>query len=165
MFVPVRPAGERSATYNHRSRRTAGLTLPEILIALTLLSTLLALGASGLRTLREVTAVRAATWSVRNHLALARSLAIARREKIRVRRDAAGDLVLLTVSGERVASAAVGPRDEIPADSIAVRPSTMRFNARGQAAPGSVYVYRGDRVVRVVSNFLGRLRYETTRLH
>lgn len=139
--------------------------MPEILIALTLASTLIALGASGLRSWREATAMRAATWSVRSHLLLARSFAIARREKIRVRTDAAGDLVLLTASGERVASADVGPKADVPADSIRIRPSTMRFNARGQAAPGSVYIYRGNRVVRVVCNFLGRLRVETTRLH
>jgi len=107
--------------------------------------------------------MRAATWSVRNHLALARSLAIARREKIRVRRDESGDLVLLTLSGERVVAAAVGPSADVPVDSLRVRPSTLRFNARGQAAPGSVYLYRGDRVERIVSNFLGRLRVESYR--
>jgi len=141
----------------------AGATLPELLITLTVVGTLAALGASGLRNLREATSVRAATWSVRNHLVLARSLAIARREKIRIRLDVSGDLVLLTPSGERVAAAGVGPASDVPVDSLRVRPSTLRFNARGQAAPGSVYLYRGDRVVRVVSNFLGRLRVESYR--
>jgi len=45
-------------------------------------------------------------------------------------------------------------------DSARLRPSVMRFNARGQAAPGSLYLYRGRRVVRIVCNFLGRLRVE-----
>ncbi len=142
----------------------AGVTLPELLIALTILGTLAAFGASGLRSLRDATSMRAATWAVRNHLALARSLAVARREKIRVRRGPAGDLVIVTASGERVTTAAVGPASEILVDSLRVRPSTLRFNARGQAAPGSVYLYRGDRVVRIVSNFLGRLRVERYRL-
>jgi len=142
---------------------SAGFTLPELLITLTVVGTLAALGASGLRNLREATSMRAATWSVRNHLVLARSLAVARREKIRIRLDASGDLVLLTPSGERVAAAAVGPASDVPVDSLRVRPPTLRFNARGQAAPGSVYLYRGDRVVRVVSNFLGRLRVESYR--
>ena len=139
----------------------AGVTLPELLITLTVVGTLTALSASGLRNLREATSIRAATWSVRNHLVLARSLAIARREKIWIRLDASGDLVLLTPSGERVVAAAVGRAADVPVDSLRVRPSTLRFNARGQAAPGSVYLYRGDRVVRIVSNFLGRLRVES----
>ena len=42
-----------------------------------------AVSASGMRNLRDAYSMRAATWSVRNHLALARSLAIARREKIK----------------------------------------------------------------------------------
>jgi prepilin-type N-terminal cleavage/methylation domain-containing protein len=141
----------------------AGVTLPELLITLTILGTLLALGASGFRTLRDATSMRAATWSVRNHLALARSLAIARREKIRVRLGPSGDLVLLTASGERITGVAIGPEDDVPVDSLRVRPATLRFNPRGQAAPGSVYLYRGDRVVRIVSNFLGRLRVESYR--
>ena len=141
----------------------AGVTLPELLITITVIGTLTALGASGFRSLRAATSMRAATWSVRNHLALARSLAIARREKIQVRLDPGGDLVLLAASGERVVAAAVGPGSDVPVDSLRVRPSTLRFNARGQAAPGSVYLYRGDRVVRVVTNFLGRLRVEAFR--
>ncbi len=148
-----------------RRRCTYGVTLPEILIALTLVSTLLALGVSGFRTLRDATAIHAASRSVRSHLALARSLAIARREKVSVRTDASGSLTLYAESGERVTTAAVGPGADVPADSIRVRPRSIRFNARGQAAPGSVYIYRGRRFVRVVSNFLGRLRVETGRLH
>ena len=140
-----------------------GVTLPELLIALTIVGTLAAMGASGFRSLRDATSMRAATWSVRNHLVMARSLAIARREKIRVRLGPHGDLTLLTASGDRVATAAVGPGADVPVDSLRVRPSTLRFNARGQAAPGSVYLYRGDRVVRVVTNFLGRLRVEAYR--
>lgn len=141
----------------------AGLTLPELLITLTVLGTLAALGASGFRGLRDAVSMRAATWSVRNHLVLARSMAIARREKIRVRLDTHGHLVLVDQAGETLISAAVGPAADVPVDSIRVRPRTLRFNARGQAAPGSVYLYRGDRVVRVVSNFLGRLRVEAYR--
>jgi prepilin-type N-terminal cleavage/methylation domain-containing protein len=142
---------------------SAGATLPELLIALTVVGTLAALGASGFRSLRDATSMRAATWSVRNHLALARSLAIARREKIGVRRDASGHLVLVAASGETLMTAAVGPAADLSIDSLRVRPSTLRFNARGLAAPGSVYLYLDDRVVRVVSNFLGRLRIEASR--
>ena len=143
--------------------RSAGATLPELLIALTVVGTLTALGASGFRSLRDSTSMRAATWSVRNHLVLARSMAIARREKVGVRRDASGNLVIVAASGETLMTAAVGPAADLTLDSLRVRPATLRFNARGQAAPGSVYLYRGDRIVRVVSNFLGRLRVEASR--
>ena len=161
----VRPADARGPvrTTNKDRIEPVGITLPEMLITLTVIGTLTVMGASGFRTLRDVTSMRAATWSVRNHLVLARSLAVSRREKIRVRQDEFGDLVLLTPSGERVAAASVGPSADVPVDSLIVRPSTLRFNSRGQAAPGSVYLYRGDRVVRVVSNFLGRLRLESYR--
>ncbi|WP_419934689.1 prepilin-type N-terminal cleavage/methylation domain-containing protein [Candidatus Palauibacter sp.] len=43
-------------------------------------------------------------------------------------------------------------------DSVRLRPATIRFNARGQGSPGSVYLYRGGRGVRLVSNFVGRVR-------
>ncbi|MFW6193741.1 MAG: hypothetical protein ACOC83_09675, partial [Gemmatimonadota bacterium] len=45
-------------------------------------------------------------------------------------------------------------------DSARLRPSVLRFNARGQASPGSLYLYRKRRGVRVVSNFIGRVRVE-----
>lgn len=43
-------------------------------------------------------------------------------------------------------------------DSVRLRPSTIRFNARGHGSPGSVYLYRGRRGIRLVSNFVGRVR-------
>lgn len=43
-------------------------------------------------------------------------------------------------------------------DSIRLRPARLRFNARGHAGPGSLYLYRGRRGVRLVVNFVGRVR-------
>ena len=43
-------------------------------------------------------------------------------------------------------------------DSLRLQPSTLRFNARGHGSPGSVYLYRGERDVRLVSNFVGQVR-------
>ena len=43
-------------------------------------------------------------------------------------------------------------------DSVRLQPSTLRFNARGHGSPGSIYLYRGERGIRLVSNFLGRVR-------
>lgn len=45
-------------------------------------------------------------------------------------------------------------------DSVRLRPSALRFNARGHGSAGSVYLYRGERGIRVVSNFVGQVRAE-----
>lgn len=153
---------KRPATDGRGTRR--GATLPEVLIALTVLATLAAISGGGFRTLGAALSMQAATRSVRNHMALARSLAVARRERVRLRLDADGDLVLLDDFDRPLATASVGRRGEVRVDSVRVRPATLRFNARGQAAPGSIYLYRGDRSVRIVSNFLGRLRVESRRI-
>ncbi|WP_419858037.1 prepilin-type N-terminal cleavage/methylation domain-containing protein [Candidatus Palauibacter irciniicola] len=46
-------------------------------------------------------------------------------------------------------------------DSLRLQPSTLRFNARGHGSPGNVYLYRGERGIRLVSNFVGQVRTET----
>lgn len=142
--------------------RTRGFTLPEMLIALTVVGTLSAMGWTGVRSLREAAALRAAARQVVAELSLARRLAVNRRETVRF--EAAGDDLALTAEDERVLVrlALTGP-DALPVDSLRVRPATLRFNARGQAAPGSVYLYRGRRSIRIVCNFLGRLRIETVK--
>lgn len=43
-------------------------------------------------------------------------------------------------------------------DSVRIRPAILRFNPRGHGSSGSLYLYRGRRGVRVVSNFVGRVR-------
>jgi len=136
---------------------TRGFTLPELLIALTLVSTLLATGWSGFRQLREASALRAAARQVASQLTLARRLAVDRRETIRFRAGA-GEAALSAPDGRILVRIALRGADRLPVDSIRVRPSTLRFNPRGQAAPGSVYLYRGRRSIRIVCNFLGRLR-------
>lgn len=108
--------------------------------------------------------MRAAERAVRGQLVLARTVAVARRETVRVRADETGDLVILDGSGARLNSAGIGGATGLGVDSMRVRPSTLRFNSRGQGAPGSVYLYRGNRTVRIVSNFLGRLRTERNRI-
>ena len=141
----------------------AGFTLTELLIAVAIAGTLTAVGLTGFHSLRQTSRLHAAVRSVRGHLTLARTLALGRREQIRVRLDSSSDLVILDPVGNRLASASVGRGDDLPVDSVRIRPATMRFNARGQAAPGSVYLHLGDRTVRVVCNFLGRLRVESSR--
>jgi len=142
--------------------RTQGFTLPEMLIVLTMLATMTALGWSGLRSFREASALRAAARQVVAELSLARRLAVNRRETVRFA-AASDDLALTAEDGAVLVRLALAGPDALPVDSLRLRPATLRFNARGQAAPGSVYLYRGRRSIRIVCNFLGRLRIETVR--
>jgi prepilin-type N-terminal cleavage/methylation domain-containing protein len=140
--------------------RQAGYTLVELLIGLVLLGTILSLGWSGLRAVRDAAALEGAARSVTRQLMLGRSLAIARRAPIRLRAGPS-DLGLYSVDGTRLASLSIGPAGELPVDSVDVRPATIRFNARGHAGAGSIYLWKGRRGVRLVCNFLGRVRRET----
>lgn len=139
--------------------RRAGMTLIEMLTALVVLSTAAAIGWSGLRRYRSAAALGGAAVAVSRHIALGRTLAVSRRETIRLQ---AGphDLVLLAPDGGRLARLEVGKDTELPVDSIRVRPATIRFNARGHAGAGSVYLWLDGRGVRLVCNFLGRVRRE-----
>ena len=86
-------------------------------------------------------------------------LAITRRGVVRIRTRGRGELTLTAPDGRLVSRTNLldGP---FRVDSVRLRPSTLRYNSRGQAGPGSLYLYRGRRGVRIVSNFLGRLRIE-----
>lgn len=139
-----------------------GFTLPELLIVLTVVATVLTMGWSGFRGFREASALRAAARQVTAELTLARRLAVNRRETVRFTATAV-DLALTGEDGSVLARLALAGPDALPVDSLRIRPATLRFNARGQAAPGSVYLYRGRRSIRIVCNFLGRLRIETVR--
>lgn len=134
-----------------------GFTLPELLIALAVMSILLATGWTGFRQFREAAALRAAARQVVAQLTLARRLAVDRRETVRFR-SGSGEVAVLAPDGRILARIPLGGPDRLPVDSIRVLPSMLRFNLRGQAAPGSVYLYRGRRSIRIVCNFLGRLR-------
>jgi len=153
--------------YDRRSHilihgRQNGFTIVELLIAIFIVGTIATFGFSGFSRLRDAQALRSATWEVRQQLSFARRAAISRRETIRFRQI--GDrLVLQSPDGRDLMSIALSGVDHLPVDSVQIRPATFRFNARGQAAPGSVYLYRGKRSVRIVCNFLGRLRVEPVR--
>lgn len=142
--------------------RTNGFTILELLIGLVVVGTITSFGVSGFIGLREAHALRSATQEVRQQLSLARRTAVNRRETIRFRH--AGDrLILEAADGSVLTTIAMAGVDRLPVDSVQLRPATFRFNARGQAAPGSVYLFRGNRSVRIVCNFLGRLRVEPVR--
>lgn len=96
----------------------------------------------------------------RAHVVRARILAVAGRRTVRVRLDPAGSLVALDPGDRIVGATPLRGEGLLGVDSVRLRPSTLRFNARGQAGPGSLYLYRDGRGVRLVVNFIGRLRRE-----
>lgn len=137
----------------------AGMTLLELLVALALLGLALGVGAGGIRSYRDAVALDRAAASARARLAQARMLGVAHRGVVELRVTAGGALELRDPDGEVVGvTPLVGGTFDL--DSARLRPSVLRFNSRGQAAPGSLYLYRKDRGVRLVSNFLGRVRME-----
>lgn len=140
-------------------RRTNGFTLAELLVAVAVLGLVLAIGWPGLLRLRETIALGRAESACRGRLGQARMLAIARRGVVRIRVTPDGVLRLRDPDGAIVSRTNLldGP---FGVDSVKLRPATLRYNGRGQAGPGSLYLYRGGRGVRIVSNFLGRLRIE-----
>ena len=140
-------------------RHARGTTLLELLIVLTLIGLLLGAAGVGIAAHRDATALSRSARAVRGLLASARRAAVTRRAVVRVQVGPDGTLAAVTPEGSRVAAVPLG-RGELELDSVRVSPRTLRFNPRGQAAPGSIYLYRGDRRVRIVCNFLGRLREE-----
>jgi hypothetical protein len=141
---------------------SAGVSLAELLLVLTFIGLLIGLAVPQLSWL-EATSLSRSAAAARIQLQRARMLAVARRQTLRIRISASGSLVLLDPDGERLEEMPLQGDGLWTLDSLRLRPSTLRFNARGQAAPGSLYLYRGHRSVRLVSNFVGRIRQEPLR--
>jgi type II secretory pathway pseudopilin PulG len=135
------------------------MSLIELLIALVVLATISALGWSGVRRYRSAAVLEGTARAVTSQLVLARSLAVSRRETIRLLVDD-GFVQLLASDGTSLSSLATGRGTDLPVDSLRIRPRTIRFNARGHAGAGSVYMWLDGRGVRLVCNFLGRVRRE-----
>lgn len=138
-------------------------TLLELLLVLVVFGLLGAAGAAGLDRYRRATALDRAAESARGAMARARMLAIARREVVKLDLRPGGRLYLRTREGRELDRYDLAG-DPLALDSARLRPWWMRYNPRGQASPGSLYLYAGNRGVRVVSNFLGRTRIERFRL-
>ncbi|MDT8435446.1 MAG: prepilin-type N-terminal cleavage/methylation domain-containing protein [Gemmatimonadota bacterium] len=141
-------------------RSPAGFTLVEMLIALVVAGTLVAIAVPPLVRLRSAATLNGAADAVARQLALGRNLAIARREPVRLRAGPAGT-ELHDPEGNVLVALRLGRGEELPIDSLRVRPAAIRFNERGQAGAGSVYLWKDDRGVRLVCNFLGRVRRES----
>ena len=94
-----------------------------------------------------------------SQLALARLHAVSARAPTEVR--VVGTQLEVSLQGGRVLSrVALGRHGLGRVDSVRVQPSTLRFNARGHGSSGSVYLYSGRYGIRLVSNFVGRVRAE-----
>jgi hypothetical protein len=105
---------------------------------------------------------RGATLAER-HLTGVRLRAVASRERLRVRVIPPGTLVTLDEADLVVDRLELsGPRNRF-VDSVRIRPRTIGYNSRGHGSAGSLYLYRGDRGIRVVSNFVGRIRRHSFR--
>ena len=136
-----------------------GFTVIEVVLAMAVTALAAAAAVTAWGGLEGLRLTRAAAVA-ESHLRAARLRALSARERLDVtvsgtivetRRKVDGFLVART----DLAEVAMGG-----ADSVALRPATLRFNARGHGAAGSLYLYRDERGIRLISNFLGRVRRE-----
>lgn len=157
--MPIHPSTGRAERHGGRD----AFTLLELLIAVTAAGLLAALGAWGVRRYREAVVLEGAARVGRAALVRARMEAIYRGGRVRVRKERSRppELVLRDGDERPIARFALGPRSGTGLDSAELRRSTLSFNGRGQAAPGSLYLYEGSRGIRLVVNFIGRIRRES----
>lgn len=128
----------------------------EVILAIGLLGTLAAAALPPTGALDRLALARAARL-VEGHLSGARLRAAASRERVHVR-VLGHALVAETADGSVLARTRLGGHGIGRIDSVRVRPSRIRYNPRGHGSAGSITLYRGGHGVRVISNFVGRIR-------
>ena len=141
------------------ARREHGCTTVELLIVVVLTAVAVAATAAGWRHWMRQSPLERAAEVARGELTRARSVAVGRRIVARVSVSERGELVLADDAGRRLRATPFRARP-FRLDSLRLRPPTLRINARGQGSAGSLYLYRGGRGIRIVVNFIGRIRLE-----
>lgn len=144
------------------ARRPSGHSLIEITIALVVISVVAAIALPATSAVDRWALTRAARLTERQ-LANARILAVARRDRIRLRVVGGGTLESLDGAGTIVDRRVLAGGRPGLVDSVTIRPASIRFNPRGHGAAGSIYLYRNGRGIRVISNFVGRIRRHSFR--
>lgn len=137
-----------------------GFSLLELLLVLALLGVTTMAGIAAWRAHAGARALDGAGRVVRGALDAGRLAGVARRSVVRLRLEEGARLVLYDQDDGEIREWTLGRSGPFRMDSVRLRPRTLRFNARGQAAPGSVYLYRGRGAIRLVINFVGRVREE-----
>ena len=143
------------STIHGPSQRRGGFTLIEILAVLAAVGVLV-MAAGSWRAIDRFGLTRAARLA-ESHLVRARLHALASHKPTEVTLSGTW-LELAERSGAVLSRIDLAGAGLGGLDSVRMRPATLRFNARGHGSPGSLYLYRGRRGVRVVSNFVGRVR-------
>lgn len=138
--------------------RNAGFGLIDLLLALLVVGLLIGLAFPPVRDAMDRMSLKRSADVAQVQMQRTRLLAVARRETLRLRLSADHELVVLDSRDSVLAVTPLAGDGFVRLDSAQLRPATLRYNARGQAAPGSLYLYRGDRGIRLVSNFVGRVR-------
>lgn len=141
-------------------RGSRGFTLVQMMIAVLLLGIALSGSIAGARLLVGQSAMRAVATEMRAQLVYARAIAISRRENIELTLEPGGHLRLADSKDSVIRRIRLIGDHGSRLDSVLLRPKTLRFNPRGQAAAGSVYLFGSGGGVRLVVNFLGRVREE-----
>lgn len=141
----------------HTNRYSAGYTLVEIVTALGILAVLGAAALPVTSALDGWSLSRAARLTT-TQMIEARLLSVARRDRIRLRVIGQGTLETIDGAGTVVDRRVLAGPSPGLVDSVRIRPNTIRYNPRGHGAAGSVYLYRNGRGIRVISNFVGRIR-------
>lgn len=139
---------------------SVGSTLVHLLVVLALAGILLAAAAPAVRATLDRLSLDRSADVAEAFMQRARLHAVVRREVLRLRLGPDQVLILFDSEDGPLFIAPLAGDAFVRLDSARLRPATLRYNARGQAAPGSLYLYKGRRGVRLVSNFLGRVRRE-----
>ena len=140
----------------------AGYSLVEVVIVVGLVG-LLFVAVLPVRDVLQQWSLSRATRITERVMTGTRLRAVAHREKLRVVVSGRGTLEILDGSGRVVNRFELAGPGRPRVDSVRIRPRTIRYNARGHGAAGSITLYLGNRGKRVISNFLGRIRRHSFR--